>query len=369
LLHQHWFRATLVVISSLTLILSSVYAVGLLVGNWGTNVRDPDLSFANHFAFHPATLLAATLVACLAAWVEHRAQNAAEFPVGLLIGELSVLLTLLFNALFLILGGQANWHSLVLLTFLIHLPLAVLEGIVLGFTVGFLARVKPEMLLGYRASPKLAAAPPALPSAAVALSAVKATTPVLVVLLLLATPSFAFAHKLYAAGRPLPDQRYQVESYFPAGYPPRDARAQVFRGDGTVLAEGDLNEKGVFVFHYDRPEDLKVVIRAAPGTIDEHTAVLLISAKDLAVTSSESSEPGRQSEAPIAVQDVRTFPMAEESLVAQMKDYLIGIGFLLALAAFLLSVRNYRQLKALSVKLARDSKPSPSQGPIGEPET
>jgi hypothetical protein len=30
--------------------------------------------------------------------------------------------------------------------FVAHLPIAVIEGIILGFTVGFLARVKPALL-------------------------------------------------------------------------------------------------------------------------------------------------------------------------------------------------------------------------------
>jgi hypothetical protein len=34
----------------------------------------------------------------------------------------------------------------VLLTFVAHVPVAAVEGVVLGFTVGFLARVKPELL-------------------------------------------------------------------------------------------------------------------------------------------------------------------------------------------------------------------------------
>ena len=35
-----------------------------------------------------------------------------------------------------------------------HLPFAVIEGVILGFVVGFLARVKPEML-GIRRSPPI----------------------------------------------------------------------------------------------------------------------------------------------------------------------------------------------------------------------
>src|SRR6185437_3381940 len=43
-----------------------------------------------------------------------------------------------------------GWHQaikpIVWLVFYAHLPLVALEGVVLGFTVSFLARVKPEML-------------------------------------------------------------------------------------------------------------------------------------------------------------------------------------------------------------------------------
>ena len=53
---------------------------------------------------------------------------------------------MLLNCLVLLWGGQEDWHSLALLTFVAHLPIAVVEGVVLGFTVGFLVRVKPEML-------------------------------------------------------------------------------------------------------------------------------------------------------------------------------------------------------------------------------
>ena len=62
-----------------------------------------------------------------------------------------------------LLNGAALWlgvrpefreHSrvlvLVLVTVIVHLPLAAIEGTVLGFTVSFLARVKPEMI-GWKA--------------------------------------------------------------------------------------------------------------------------------------------------------------------------------------------------------------------------
>jgi cobalt/nickel transport system permease protein len=145
-LRRPWFRALLVAGSTFAFGLSLVYAVTLLVTNNPKQLADADFTGANRVTFHPLTLLAAALVAALAAWVERRLENAPEFPLGLVVGEVAVLATLLLNAAALILGGRADWSGVVLLTFIIHLPLAVVEGTILGFTVGFLVRVKPEML-------------------------------------------------------------------------------------------------------------------------------------------------------------------------------------------------------------------------------
>jgi cobalt/nickel transport system permease protein len=146
-LRRPWFRAALVAGSVLAFVLSLVYAVALLVSNRPSQLSDgPDLSWANRVTFHPALLAGAALLAALAAWLEHRLENAPEFPIGLVVGETAVLATILLNTVALVLGGRADWSLLALLTFITHLPLAVVEGIVLGFAVGFLARVKPEML-------------------------------------------------------------------------------------------------------------------------------------------------------------------------------------------------------------------------------
>jgi cobalt/nickel transport system permease protein len=142
-----WFRGALVAFSFLGFGLSLVYAITLLVTNRPSQLSEgPDLAWANRVTFHPATLAAATVIALLAAGIERRLESAPEFPLGLVVGEVAVLATIVLNALVLVLGGQADWSLLALLTLIIHLPLAVLEGIILGFAVGFLARVKPEML-------------------------------------------------------------------------------------------------------------------------------------------------------------------------------------------------------------------------------
>jgi cobalt/nickel transport system permease protein len=141
-----WFRAVLVALSALVWGLSLVYSVTLLCSNRFSSALELDPSAANALTFNPITLAAVGLGAGVLAWLEPRLENAPEFPLGLLVGVVTVLLTMALSCLVLVYGGEEDWGGVVLLTFIAHLPVAAIEGVVLGFTVGFLARVKPEML-------------------------------------------------------------------------------------------------------------------------------------------------------------------------------------------------------------------------------
>jgi cobalt/nickel transport system permease protein len=152
-LRQPWFCAALVAVGALMWVLGLIYSVTLLCTNRLTELETLDIGFrlvqltsANTVTFHPLTLAGAALLAAGAAWLEHRLENAPEFSLGLLVGELTVLVTALLNCLVLLCGSQEDWHVLALLVFVAHLPIAAIEGIVLGFAVGLLAKVKPEML-------------------------------------------------------------------------------------------------------------------------------------------------------------------------------------------------------------------------------
>jgi cobalt/nickel transport system permease protein len=145
-----WYRAGLIGTGTAIWLLSLVFSVVLIVTNplSALDPDDPILDAGRALAvtLHPLTLCATVVLSALAAWIENRLKNAPEFSLGLLIGETAVLATTLLNCLVLIWGGKEDWHTLALLVFVAHLPIAVIEGIVLGFAVGFLARVKPEML-------------------------------------------------------------------------------------------------------------------------------------------------------------------------------------------------------------------------------
>jgi len=151
----------------------------------------------------------------------------------------------------------------------------------------------------------------------------------------------ARAHRLVAEYRVLPDQKVQIESWFDTtGDPPKGATVEVFRADKQLLTSGQLNEGGVFVFSFTRAEPLKVVVYAGAG----HRAELDIPEADLARgKSAEQVETLSNEDAPPAGE-----PRADRSSRVTVKDVLVGLSFLLAAAAFLLSLRNARQLRALT---------------------
>jgi cobalt/nickel transport system permease protein len=145
-LRSWWFRAGLVAFSTLILILSVVYSITLLVSNHLITDR-PEIGTADSITFHPITLAGAVILAAVAAWLESRLRTTPEFALGLVVGELAVLATIALNYLVLVYGGdQVDLRLPARVMLVLHLPIAVIEGLVLGFAVSFLARVKPELL-------------------------------------------------------------------------------------------------------------------------------------------------------------------------------------------------------------------------------
>jgi cobalt/nickel transport system permease protein len=70
--------------------------------------------------------------------------------LGAGLGALTAVNTVFLNCLVLYFGGQEDWPTLVGLVFVAHLPVMVIEGIVLGSTVAYVARVKPELFIPAR---------------------------------------------------------------------------------------------------------------------------------------------------------------------------------------------------------------------------
>jgi cobalt/nickel transport system permease protein len=136
-IRERWFRSLLTALSALIWVLSAVYVTTLLMGR---------SDYGIHVTFEPLTLAIALGLSFLVAWFDRKLENAPEFPLGLFIGEATVLLTVFLNCCVLAWGGYEDWTTLAEWIFAAHMPIAVIEGVVLGFTMGFIARVKPEML-------------------------------------------------------------------------------------------------------------------------------------------------------------------------------------------------------------------------------
>jgi hypothetical protein len=330
------------------------------------------VAFAWRVISTPPVVACVVVVALTVAWTERRLDSSPEFALGLLVGVTTLLLTLALNALVLLWGGAEDWRSIVLLVFAAHLPLVLIEGVVLGFTVSFLARVKPEMLGGeagalWRDRPRAEAAPaPNGEAIRPAAGPVTVHPPALLLAVLgtLLSAGPARAHRLEAEAKVLPGGQVRVESWFDlTGDSPKGARVQVLRPDGALLTEGELNDQGVFVFRVGKAEALKVVVSAGAG----HRKELVIPQADLERAGADAkgpadADPARPAAAPGGTP---TLP-ADRSLRVNVKDVLVGVGFVLAAAAFVLGVRNARQLREMRQR-GGGAPGGPAAAPEGRP--
>lgn len=139
-----WWRTAVVASCSVLWLACLVGSVSLLATRGMALLAEPESIPVNGILAHPVTWAGILLATVVLVWAERRLAHPPEFALGLLLGVLSVLLTLLLNSLVLVWGGVADWEALVVLVFLAHLPLVVIEGTVLGFVVSFLARVQPR---------------------------------------------------------------------------------------------------------------------------------------------------------------------------------------------------------------------------------
>lgn len=152
-LRRPWCRSLLVGLCAAVWMLSLLYSVTLLVTNTPGTAEKLDPAAASAVTFHPLTLALVAVASLAAAWGERRLDNGPDFPLGLALGEMTVLATLGLNCLVLLAGGERVWLTTALLLVAAHMPLALVEGIIVGFTVAFLARVKPELLGGPMPAP------------------------------------------------------------------------------------------------------------------------------------------------------------------------------------------------------------------------
>jgi cobalt/nickel transport system permease protein len=96
--------------------------------------------------------------AVLAGWAYPLLRRAGvpAFPAGCLLGGGAAGAAVGLNFLVLLFGGNDDWELLARLVLLAHVPVVVVEALMLGVVVRYLEKVKPEML-GVRTSRPVAA--------------------------------------------------------------------------------------------------------------------------------------------------------------------------------------------------------------------
>jgi hypothetical protein len=147
-------------------------------------------------------------------------------------------------------------------------------------------------------------------------------------LALLVATAAARAHRLEADYRVLPDGRIQLESWFDlTGEAPKGASVQIYGPGNQLLEKGQLDDKGIFVVSLSGPGPFRAVVDAGNG----HRKELVLA----------------------GTRDPSLAPQIDRSTRLAVKDVLAGVGFLLAVAAFVLSVRNARQLRNMTSAQAR----------------
>lgn len=139
-------RASLVVIAATVWLLALAVGVELFYRSLSGLESIRELDPSELWAFSPMGLLVLLALALLAGLVERRLESSPLFSLGVLLGVVSVVGASLLNCLTLYYGAAGDWQVLALAVLLAHLPVAAVEGLIVGVMVGFLARVKPDLL-------------------------------------------------------------------------------------------------------------------------------------------------------------------------------------------------------------------------------
>jgi hypothetical protein len=82
-------------------------------------------------------------------------------------------------------------------------------------------------------------------------------------------------------------RRVTITSFYETNDAPEKATVSVLRKDGSVVAEGPLDQQGRFVFSYDKAEPFDVIVRAPGG----HRASCAIAASALEEEQEQEGTP------------------------------------------------------------------------------
>jgi cobalt/nickel transport system permease protein len=161
----------------------------------------------------------------------------------------------------------------------IHVGVMIFEGVVVGACVGFLLKVRPDMLSGWR------------PPAPVNAGGTAAVIGALALGLTMLIPSPAQAHKLLIDYTPLEDG-VLVEAFFPDGKAAQNIGVRLMEMDETIVAESKTDIKGGHVFAIPAHKDYIADADADMGHYNRVTipAAELADVKIVAVASQHAED-------------------------------------------------------------------------------
>ncbi|QJX00502.1 CbiM family transporter [Frigoriglobus tundricola] len=93
-----------------------------------------------------ACIVGVPALAAGAAYPVLRRLGVSPFVRGAVLGGGAAAGAVVLNFLVLLFGGKEDWQTLARLVLLAHVPVVVIEGLMLGVLVSYLEKVKPEML-------------------------------------------------------------------------------------------------------------------------------------------------------------------------------------------------------------------------------
>ena len=140
------------------LISASIFAVtaGILMLAWQFKYGEKSeiIKHVLLFLTSPLSIVGFMIISMVTTWIFFKSRNGMMFALGFFIGLLGVLFTILLHTSIMLVCAVPNLEPIIFITCMIHLPLAIVEGLTVGIMLSFLAKVKPEMLnlIGYKQS-------------------------------------------------------------------------------------------------------------------------------------------------------------------------------------------------------------------------
>jgi hypothetical protein len=160
----------------------------------------------------------------------------------------------------------------------------------------------------------------------------------------------ALAHDLKANHAVLPDHRVLVYCWYNFGTGPiaaRHAEVEIQR-PGREAIRGTTDEKGEFTFAYDKIEEMAIVVRT-PGHVNHPPDVISVSELEHGGSGEANDTPDESTDKKpdATAASERLHKSAEQSSLQLVKDLVLGVCAIFAVAAFVLSLRNARQLREI----------------------